>query len=67
MPTGAYSAPKQLLTYTSNFNLRKFSATGETNRIRNMTLHCITNSAQISETSGYTRITLLIWFPQYCV
>ena len=67
MPTGANSAPKQLLTYTLNFNLRKFSATGETNRIRNMTLHCITNSAQISETSGYTRITLLIWFPQYCV
>jgi hypothetical protein len=67
MPTGANSAPKQLLTYSPNFNFRKFSATGETNRIRNRTLHWITNSAQICATSGYTRITLLMWFPQYRV
>src|SRR5271156_4943724 len=33
MPTGADSDPKQLLTYSPNFNFRKFSATGETNRI----------------------------------
>lgn len=26
MPTGADSDPKQLLTYSPNFNLRKFSA-----------------------------------------
>jgi hypothetical protein len=67
MPTGADSDPKQLLTYSPNFNFRKFSATGETNRIRNMTLHWITNSAQFGTTSDYTRITLLMWFPQYCV
>lgn len=67
MPTGADSDPKQLLTYAPNFSFRKFSATGETNRIRNRTLHCITNSAQICETLGYTRITLLMWFPRYCV
>jgi hypothetical protein len=67
MPTGADSDPKQLLTYSPNFSFRKFSATGETNRIRNRTLHCITNSAQFCETSDYTQITLLMWFPQYCV
>jgi hypothetical protein len=67
MPTGADSDPKQLQTYSPNFNFRKFSATGETNRIRNRTLHWITNSAQICEPSDYTWITLLIWFPQYCV
>jgi hypothetical protein len=66
MPTGADSDPKQLPTYSPNFSFRKFSATGETNRIRNRTLHCITNSAQFSTTLGYTGITLLMWFPQYC-
>jgi hypothetical protein len=66
MPTGADSDPKQLLTHSPNFSFRKFSATGETNRIRNRTLHCIPNSAQFSTTLGYTRITLLMWFPQYC-
>jgi hypothetical protein len=65
MPTGADSDPKQLLTYSPNFSFRKFSATGETNRIRNRTLPCITNSAQFSTTLDYTRITLLMWFPQY--
>ena len=65
MPTGADSDPKQLLTYSPNFSFRKSSATGETNRIRNSTLPCITNSAQFLTTSDYTRITLLMWFPQY--
>jgi hypothetical protein len=65
MPTGADSDPKQLLTYSPNFSFRKFSATGETNRIRNRTLTCITNSAQCLTPSDYTRITLLMWFPQY--
>src|SRR6202012_968956 len=66
MPTGAGSDPKQLLTDSPNFSFRKFSATSETNRIRNRTLPWITNSAQFSTKSDYTRITLLMWFPQYC-
>lgn len=65
MPTGADSDPKQLPTYSPNFSFRKFSATGETNRIRNRTLYWITNSAQFSTKLEYTRITLLMWFPQY--